>query len=1057
MLLVINHNNNDSAKSTNHGIIIALIVSMLLIAGTAITLIVNNIQAVNYINNQVEDVLTDSAEMQSYNIESAIENQFALLNSIITMIDPHANDDFVKYTSRLSTVISKSHFDKIAIVSSDGTAYFNDNTKQNVSESAYYKKAAEGNRAVECIKNGNTIGTTSIYLSVPYINYEGEKFVIFGIADKTYIQDIIKLELYERRGYTYICDQNGNVIIESSNVNYITSSSNIFNVLDAVKYGNGYSAEKYLSNLKAGNSGTFNIDMGDERTRFVVFKPIENLNLYGHKWFIVNAIPGDIIEAEVTTQKNSGFILTAITTSFALCAIFLVVLREKQFRDVLNKETDHLRISIRESEIAIRRSEKAVGNYDFDGHILKISSSFATQNGLPDIMADIPNSLFDNDIIAEESIEDFKKFCNDMNSGIPDGLAILHIVTSKKDNIWLKITYDTIFDYRNNPLRAIIVLENVTRIREMEIAYEKWRQSIESIPYNKFALFEYNLTKDVSESTEGNLLDVKFIAEMDNFNNRTIYITNHYIYEEDKENYHLVMNREKLISAYYAGSYSFKSELRILDKNGSPIWIRLSIQLVGYSNSTDIKAYILFEDINETKLEELEIKQRSEEDPLTHLLNRSAFIEKINNILSVSSTENQHALFMIDIDNFKLVNDTLGHGAGDKVLVDIARYIRSVLRAKDLIARIGGDEFMIFLLDIPYETAIEKKARQICECIHRKIGDSVVISASIGISIYPKNGMIFEELYEKADIALYNVKQNNKNNLAFYYDSMTQKRNFEPGEISNENKNGNSGKLEKTKPLILLVDDDNVGREIIKDMLSEEFLIIEAKNGYEAMQHIRRYGDNISLILLDIIMPGIDGFDILRHIKENRKVNEVPIIIITNNDDEELEFHAIDLGAADFIRKPIDLRILKRRIVNLITINENTKLRIQNNYLKQQSEEENRYKYILNSAEIFVVEYDGGSETFKYDQYINEHVSGAYDDRSLWKILRDDSVAEISEIEKLREKFYLLVREQSLTRETLNIKLRAPNGDMRLYRAVIVRWQDELYTKNKYIITFTLQ
>ena len=128
-------------------------------------------------------------------------------------------------------------------------------------------------------------------------------------------------------------------------------------------------------------------------------------------------------------------------------------------------------------------------------------------------------------------------------------------------------------------------------------------------------------------------------------------------------------------------------------------------------------------------------------------------------------------LFMLDLDDFKNINDTLGHPKGDSVLVDTAEIIQRVFRKKDYACRLGGDEFMVYAPGIDLETATSK-AEQLLKLLDRGYvapdGAEIRVGASIGISCFPKDGGDFEKLYSCADSALYEAKKAGKGKYVFY-------------------------------------------------------------------------------------------------------------------------------------------------------------------------------------------------------------------------------------------------------------------------------------------------
>ena len=179
---------------------------------------------------------------------------------------------------------------------------------------------------------------------------------------------------------------------------------------------------------------------------------------------------------------------------------------------------------------------------------------------------------------------------------------------------------------------------------------------------------------------------------------------------------------------------------------------------------------VLLLDIHEQKEEEFKIIDRAEHDSLTGLLNRSSIRQLTNQTLAdKQSSSSMHALFIIDLDDFKHINDTWGHRAGDDCLKTFAQVLKSTFRSTDLVGRLGGDEFIIFMRFVATREVVEDKAAALLDAINRAKTDysSVTLNASIGISLYQADGTNLDQLYERADKAMYHAKHLGKNKYFF--------------------------------------------------------------------------------------------------------------------------------------------------------------------------------------------------------------------------------------------------------------------------------------------------
>ena len=171
------------------------------------------------------------------------------------------------------------------------------------------------------------------------------------------------------------------------------------------------------------------------------------------------------------------------------------------------------------------------------------------------------------------------------------------------------------------------------------------------------------------------------------------------------------------------------------------------------------------------KNNEFNLLERASRDYLTNLFNRSVAESMINQIISDAKSKGENALFMIDIDDFKNINDTYGHIFGDDVLVMVAESIKNSVRECDIVVRMGGDEFLIFMRDIKSIHILKDRANRVCTDLNKFITiDNIKIktSVSIGISICPNDGDEFEILYQNADKALYQSKEKGKNQFTIY-------------------------------------------------------------------------------------------------------------------------------------------------------------------------------------------------------------------------------------------------------------------------------------------------
>ena len=283
-------------------------------------------------------------------------------------------------------------------------------------------------------------------------------------------------------------------------------------------------------------------------------------------------------------------------------------------------------------------------------------------------------------------------------------------------------------------------------------------------------------------------------------------------------------------------------------------------------------------------------------DPVTGVYNRRYFEDEIRNM------QNSAGVAMIDLDDFKLYNDIYGHDMGDQVLCIVADVIKDCIRKTDKLIRYGGDEFLLILSDMVRGT-LRGKLRQIQEAIENATIPNcsrLKLTASIG-GVISEDGQI-DEAIAKADQLMYKAKDYKAQVI-----TECDKTIFKKEKIQN-------------KPRILIVDASEFNRAILKEILEETYEIIEADGGNEALHKIDEYGMKISLVLLDIIMPEKDGFEVLKYMEEERLISDIPVIIISSEDSANYIRRAYEMGVSDYINRPFDANIVYQRVSNTVKL-----------------------------------------------------------------------------------------------------------------------------------------
>jgi diguanylate cyclase (GGDEF)-like protein len=236
----------------------------------------------------------------------------------------------------------------------------------------------------------------------------------------------------------------------------------------------------------------------------------------------------------------------------------------------------------------------------------------------------------------------------------------------------------------------------------------------------------------------------------------------------------------------------FLVEHRIIGHDGREVTVEQQADVVFGDNDTPLRMIGTIQDVSERKRTELQIHQLAYFDALTGLPNREHFRRHAERSLRAAKRNNRRlALIFLDLDEFKYINDTLGHDAGDELLCNIADYLQHSIRASDLVAkldmddadrpalsRLGGDEFTVLLPDLGETEVAAKVADRILDklrCPVKIQGKEFFITGSLGIALYPDDGDSVDTLLKNADIAMYHAKQGGKNSYRFYAKHMDER------------------------------------------------------------------------------------------------------------------------------------------------------------------------------------------------------------------------------------------------------------------------------------------
>lgn len=386
--------------------------------------------------------------------------------------------------------------------------------------------------------------------------------------------------------------------------------------------------------------------------------------------------------------------------------------------------------------------------------------------------------LIDNNILDLKSDSRFENILKNNNEkvGFDERLGAYVVIKDMGINNWRFVSTvwpdDVRFTFTNIFKNIIIIGVSLIAftlmyavflfsliLRQRKKAYNIERKYVMLEHFTDTILFEYDINKDVldftpnaKESLSLNKTRIRNVSKVTRFNTKLLY-------PDDLDNLKNLYNKEI--------ENDNNVQIRLLLKSGEYGWFNCSIKVVKDKKGNLYKILGKLMDITDERARQLDLEEKANRDVLTGIYNK--YGEKvIGNILKAVKVG---TFMMIDLDDFKSVNDTYGHKAGDLALVKVADILKSVFRSADVVARTGGDEFIAFMKGVNNTNIAIERAKEILSEMEKPIfieGVEVNISCSIGIAFSPSDGTTVSELYAAADRAMYQIKNRSKSSYAIY-------------------------------------------------------------------------------------------------------------------------------------------------------------------------------------------------------------------------------------------------------------------------------------------------
>ena len=385
------------------------------------------------------------------------------------------------------------------------------------------------------------------------------------------------------------------------------------------------------------------------------------------------------------------------------------------------------------------------------------------------------SALFDFEGLTKEGQACVEQLLRSIRNGDAGGEVKLQMRGDDAGDRWLNLRYSSLTDEHAVPRAAVISYQDVSEHHRYELAYLRQKQALEQ-DKTHLGQLEVNLNADIIEMQSGRMAppNIKIVGQsLTSFAHQMVEMK---MDEEDREDGFTFFSPRYLLDQYANGNCILTRTWKMYFHGGNSGWVRVDAELILEPYTGHVKAFITLTDITIEKETQLLVSLRAEKDGLTGLLNRATLESKVKECMQTDVIPG--VLVLMDMDDLKKINDIYGHMEGDRAIRGIAQMLSTHFRQSDIIGRLGGDEFLVYLrgaAENPNAIAATLTAfsRRLSALTAGPEG-SHKICCSMGCAIQGPDAMDFETLYRQADIALYHVKRGTKNGFAFYAEEMDE-------------------------------------------------------------------------------------------------------------------------------------------------------------------------------------------------------------------------------------------------------------------------------------------
>lgn len=703
------------------------------------------------VQKEIHQFLKEASSQSVLNIQNKIESDkkiLTILAEVIGMEEIAPKNLF--HLQILEEQKKNTYFDKLSLVKTDGTIIQLTGEKDiHIADQEQFQRVLSGESIVSSVFFHEQEKAACIVLAVPVYQEMKVVSVLMGtyFLDKwNILTDITSLD---KKAFSCIVNGQGEILVSSSQGPDFMARRNLFDSLERAGIKSNDTAEQIKQNMQKNQNDEIRFAFQSENW-IACYTPIEFCD-----WYYFSLFPEKVMLSKIDSQLYQGLAMTScIVLTIASILFYFYLQRRKdnaKLQSLVKEREDFFNVIPGGMFQCTTQDQWKIlystgGLYHFIGYSPQ-EFQMKFQNKLLPL-------IHPSDIIkakrVQEAIKNEKKLQQEIRILCKDGKYR-----------WIFMNGEFLQE-KSGEENLYCTFVDITIQKEMQQQLEQERQRYTILMEQTLDIIvEWDIQTRRLQHSDAYQKKFKRDPIINGFPEEMI--AQKLIYEID------IPVFQKFWEEMQEGIPYLETSYRVKQKENVYIWCKIRASAVLDKEGKTVQVIGIMTDIDEEKRREIEIEEKSRRDELTSLYNKATNEQLIQDYLLKRNLDEKAAMLLIDVDNFKMVNDTWGHVYGDLILAQIGRNLAKLFRKSDIIGRIGGDEFSVFLKGISSEEQVKHRADQICQMFCTLGKESgAQISGSVGIAFMPEHGTKFETLYYNSDVALYQAKQAGKNRYEIF-------------------------------------------------------------------------------------------------------------------------------------------------------------------------------------------------------------------------------------------------------------------------------------------------